>query len=176
MADEQMQDVTDALYDTDLEDADEEEDGETVKRKQAEEDASMPYPEGENYAKLCLLFYHGAPLVMSYIFDMIHPPATLVERLAMANIHKTLRRFKVLGMITPENWNILYPQDKRRLSSKKFGAVLTHLLLQNVCHMSAPYPNGWDELPEDQDRSLGNKLSHSYIYNFQIYNEFKSFL
>ena len=136
-------------------DLDEEEEEEYKKEEQV---PIQLYPEGENYAKLCRLLFEGSTMSMRHVFDQIHSPMSLVERLASASMHKTLRRMKVQGVLMPEQWDILYPRDKQTVSSAMYSPVMLYILLKSCCHISAPYPNHWDGLPEDRDHSLGAEL------------------
>jgi hypothetical protein len=64
----------------------------------------------------------------------------------------------VQGIINDERWAMLYPRDKRLVSSGKFDPVLLFLLLRSVCSISSPYPNEWEELPEEKDQSMGAQM------------------
>ena len=82
----------------------------------------------------------------------VHPPMSLVDHLAKASIHKPLRRLKVQGVISPEQWAMLYPANKRIVSSSSFDAILLYILLRHVCKLSEPYPEGWEGIPNKDGR------------------------
>ena len=95
---------------------------------------------------------------MRAIFDHFHPPINLVDRLAAPDTHKTLRRLKVQGALTPEQWALLYPNIKRRVTSQSFDAHLLVTLVKYICRLTPPYPNGWEGEPVEADDSLAADL------------------
>ena len=129
------------------------------------QEAKMPeIPAQELYAKLCQLYIEGSIIALRHFFDSIHPPATLNERLAKPELHKPLRRLRAQGLITDEQWRVVFPINKRHVSSAHYDGVLLVILLKSVCRLSAPYPTGWDELPLEDDHSMAADLVRLELY------------
>ena len=95
---------------------------------------------------------------MRATFDQFHPPISLVDHLAAPDAHKTLRRLKVQGALSAQHWSLLYPSNKRRVTSLNFDGHLLVTLLKHVCRLAAPYPNGWEGEPLERDESLSADL------------------
>ena len=121
--------------------------------------------ERKNHARLCQYFKEAAVLAMREVFDRAHPPISLAAHLAEPDTHKTLRRLKVQGVISAEQWQVLYPTSKRHVTSARYDAVLLYTLLRHVCRLAAPYPNEWSGEPLAADESLGAALVrlHGYL-------------
>ena len=122
----------------------------------------VDHPERDDthyFAVVCRLLHEGAPPILREIFNHIHPPITLVESLAKPDVFKVLRRLKVIGIIDQDNWALLYPQSKKLATSKAYDVTLLGILLRHVCHLTPPYPNGWDSAPVDSDTSLSADLT-----------------
>lgn len=111
-----------------------------------------------NHEVLSKLLYEGSGTAMREVFNTIHPPITLESRLSKVQILKSLRRLQQQGTLTPDQWRVLYPKNKISPGSTNFDPKLLRVLLQHVCHLSPPYPNGWEGIPLSTDTSLSADL------------------
>ena len=110
-----------------------------------------------NHAALCRAAVETGAGVLREVFDTIHPPISLQSRLAKIQAFKTLQRLQHRGVVNPAQWAVLYPKHNQPHSGD-FDNVLLQILLRNVCHLSPPYPNGWDGTPLMSDTSLSANL------------------
>ena len=70
----------------------------------------------------------------------------------------TLHRLQILHIISDKQWKILYPKHRDKSSSQQYDRVLLVILLKNICHLSPPYPNGWDGTPDPCDLGMSADL------------------
>lgn len=49
---------------------------------------------------------------------------------------------------------LLYPIKKKHTASTQYNSHMLIILLETICHLSPPYPNGWPAQPLPADRSL----------------------
>ena len=69
-----------------------------------------------------------------------------------------LRRLHILHIISEKQWKNLYPKHRDKVSSQQYDRVLLVILLKNICHLSPPYPNGWDGSPDPGDLGMSADL------------------
>lgn len=117
-----------------------------------------------NFAVICRLLSEGAPLVMRDIFNHIHPAITLGDSLERPDTLKVLRRLKTHGLLSQHHWELLYPSNKKLARSKDYDVTLLGVLLKYVCHLTPPYPDGWEAWPVDNDTSLSADLARINCY------------
>ena len=111
------------------------------------------------YAYLCRLLLEGGGQALRQVFNSIHPTISLADRLSKPDALKVLRRLRLQNIITGKQWETLYPKHRRNISSTNYDAPLLVLLLQNICHMSPPYPNGWRGVPLPTDTSISADIA-----------------
>ena len=121
-----------------------------------------------NFAVVCRLLCEGAPKAMRDIFNRIHPPINLPESLSIPATSRTLRRLKTHSILSEDNWTLLFPGDKQTPKSRNFSATLLGILLRHICHLTPPYPNGWDNWPVLDDTSLSADLARLSCYRQQL--------
>lgn len=113
----------------------------------------------ERLARLCWLVADAGASALRVTFDCFYSPMNLkknINRLEMRNI---LAKLRSQGRITQAEWEKLYPSEQRNISSNKFGFDMLIVLLQNICHMSSPYPGGWSKEPLPEDKSLSADIT-----------------
>ena len=115
--------------------------------------------EKARYAYLCRLLLEGGAQALRQVFNSIHPAISLADRLSKPDVVKVLRRMRLQNVITGKQWETLYPKHRRNISSAKYDAPLLVLLLQNICHMSPPYPSGWKGAPLPTDTSISADIA-----------------
>ncbi len=141
-----MEDKINIKEATDLGDDNEEAEGQETDFEpevKKNDEGLMETPEGRR-ADLCRLLVEGSRVALRSVFNSIHPPIHLRSHLAEPDTVKTLRRLRQLNVLSPSQWDVLYPVQRKRVSSQHYDACLLTVLLQHVCHLSPPYPNGWN--------------------------------
>ena len=143
----------------------------TDSNKEESKDAENHFKEGSagadggdevekaRYAYLCRLPLEGGAQALRQVFNSIHPAISLADRLSKPDALKLLRRMRLQNVITAKQWDTLYPKHRRNISSANYDAPLLVLLLQNICHMSPPYPSGWKGVPLPTDTSISADIA-----------------
>ena len=109
--------------------------------------------ETTNYARLCRLLVAVGSQVLRDTFDKIHPPGSLGTVLSSSSVHCTLKSLRKKRVLTPLQWDRLYPMDKTSVSSQGFDITLLMVLLRSISGL-APPATGWDKLPPQADKTL----------------------
>ena len=116
--------------------------------------ASSAYAVSEdktNGTRLARLLVDVGTHVLRKVLHSVHPPATL-QHVLNNNLRK-LQRLKSRRVIFADQWEKLFPTSGDPPDSKTFDITLLHLLLREICHLTAP-PTGWHKMPVDGDVSL----------------------
>ena len=121
-----------------------------------------------NGTRLARLLVDGGTNVFREVLHSIHPPKTL-QHVLKNNLRK-LQSLKSRRVIFEDEWEKLFPTAGDPPDSQTFDITLLHLLLREICCLTAP-PTGWHKMPADGDASveanivriklLRNKLFHS---------------
>ena len=133
---------------------------------------SSVYAESEektNGTRLARLLIDEGTHVLRKVLHSVHPPATLQH--VLNNNHGKLQRLKSRRAIFDDQWEKLFPTASGYTrDSKTFDITLLHLLLREICHLTAP-ATGWHKMPADGDVSreanivrikcFRNELCHS---------------
>ena len=96
-----------------------------------------------------LIIDEGTKVLMKFLHSM-HPESTLQN--ALNNNRPKLEELKRKRVIFDEQWDKLFPSSGKPSDSKEFDITLLHLLLREICHLSAP-STGWHKMPADCDAS-----------------------
>jgi hypothetical protein len=69
---------------------------------------------------------------------------------------------------------MLYPLNKKHTSSQQYDSRTLCILLQSICHLCPPYPNGWGVTPLSTDSSLSAdivrlQLLHERVARMGLY-------
>lgn len=96
----------------------------------------------------------------------IHLPATLQgvfnnNRGRLEYLHFTKK------IITESQWEILFPPSGDPPDSKTFDVTLLHLLLREVCSLTAP-STGWHKIPADSDVSTEANIVRVKCYRNEL--------
>ena len=120
-----------------------------------------------NGTKLARLLIDEGTKVLRKFLESTHPGSTLQD--ALDNNHPNLEGLRWKQFLFDEQWEKLFP-SLGKPDPQKFDITLLHLLLHEICHLSAP-PTGWHKMPADADASpeasivrikcYGNELCHS---------------
>ena len=124
--------------------------------------------EKTNGTRLARLLVDGGTHVLRKVLHSVHPPATL-HHVLNNNLPK-LQSLKSRHVIFDDQWEKLFPTSGDPPDSKTFDIILLHLLLREICHLTAP-STGWHKMPADGDVSretnivrikcFRNELCHS---------------
>ena len=120
----------------------------------ASSSASSAYAVSEdktNGTRLARLLVDVGTHVLRKVLHSVHPPATL-QHVLNNNLHK-LQSLKSKRVIFHDQWETIFPPSGDPPDSKTFDITLLHLLLREICHLTAP-PTGWHKMPVDGDVSL----------------------
>ena len=107
--------------------------------------------EKTNGTRLARLLVDGGTHVLRKVLHSIHPPAALQH--VLANNLRSLHGLKSRRVISDGQWEKLFPTSGDPPDSKTFDITLLHLLLREICYLTAP-PTGWHKIPTDGDSSL----------------------
>ncbi|XP_071181200.1 uncharacterized protein [Mytilus edulis] len=110
--------------------------------------------ERENVARIVWLLMDAGTFALRSTFDSVHPPLNLREHLSQAHIKAVLQRLHTSNVINDKLWEMLYPLNKKNTSSQQYDSRALCILLQSICHLCPPYPNGWGVAPLPTDSSL----------------------
>ncbi|XP_050408561.2 uncharacterized protein LOC126823646 [Patella vulgata] len=124
--------------------------------------------EKEYLAKLCWLLHDAGTYALRSTFNSIHPAISLKDHLAQVHIQSVLAKLYQQKAISEKQWKVLYPPGKGAVSSQYYDSRLLVILLQTICHLSPPYPNGWATVPLAMDTSLSADVVRLQIFLQQI--------
>ena len=124
--------------------------------------------EKTNGTRLARLLVDGGTHVLRKFLHSLYPPDKL--QVVLNNNHAKLHWLRSKGVIFKDQWEMLFPTSGDPPDSETFDITLLHLLLREICHLTAP-KTGWHKKPADDDDSLEaniarikyfrNKLCHS---------------
>ena len=107
--------------------------------------------EKTNGTRLGRLLVDVGTHVLRKAFHSVHPTATL--KYVLNKNLRMLQSLKSRRVIFDDQWEKLFPTSGDPPDSKTFDITLLHLLLREICHLTAP-PTGWHKMPADGDVSL----------------------
>ena len=124
--------------------------------------------EKTNGTRLARLLVDGGTHVLRKFLHSVYPPDKL--QVVLNSNHAKLQWLRSKGVIFKDQWEMLFPTSGDPPDSETFDITLLHLLLREICHLTAP-KTGWHKKPADDDDSLEaniarikyfrNKLCHS---------------
>ncbi|CAH3110256.1 unnamed protein product [Pocillopora meandrina] len=106
--------------------------------------------EKTNGTRLARLLIDEGTKVLRKCLHSMHPESTLQD--ALKNNRPKLEGLRRKQVIFDKQWEKLFPSLDKPPDSKDFDITLLHLLLREICHLSAP-STGWHEMPADTDAS-----------------------
>ncbi|OWF40290.1 NLR family CARD domain-containing protein 4-like isoform X2 [Mizuhopecten yessoensis] len=125
--------------------------------------------EREYLARTAWLLLDAGTSALRTVFDSVHPPLNLRDHLAQAHVRSVLVRLhEEQKVLTDNQWKLLYPLKKKHVLSQKYDSHLLLTLLQSVCHLCPPYPNGWHALPMSTDSSLAADIVRMQLLYQQV--------
>ncbi|XP_078353312.1 uncharacterized protein LOC144638080 [Oculina patagonica] len=124
-----------------------------------------PSTETTNGTKLRRLLIDGGTTVLRKVFDDIYPPTKLAASLHSHN--STLDDLFAQGILSKEQWGLLFPPDGSKPNSKTFDITLLFLLLTAICHLSPPR-TGWNHKPHAKNKSLAANLVRIKLFRNKL--------
>lgn len=113
-----------------------------------------PDKDRENLSRVCWMLHDVGTHSLRSVFDSIHPPLNLKDHLSQPHIRTVLQRLHEQGVLDEKQWKLLYPTKKKHTNSQQYDSRTLVTLLQTICHLCPPYPNGWSAAPLSADSSL----------------------
>ena len=124
-----------------------------------------------NYSRICQLLIDKGGDALRSAFHVMHPPSTLAAVFnSQISVLKKLR--KNHRVITPSQWDLLFPALGRP-DSNKFDITLLTILLRNICGLSAP-TTGWNVMPPTGETSTPADIVRIKIFRNQVYGHIAS--
>ena len=102
--------------------------------------------EKTNGPRLARLLVDGGTHALRKVLHSVYPSATL-QHVLNNNLRK-LQSLKSRRVTFDDQWEKLFPSSSDPPDSKTFDITLLHLLLCEICHLTAP-PTGWHKMPAD---------------------------
>lgn len=124
--------------------------------------------EKTNGTRLLRLVIDGGTYVLREFLHSIHPPTTL-----QGVFNNNIRRLNYLRytakprVISQSQWEQLFPVSGDPPDSATFDITLLHLLLREVCSLTAP-STGWHNLPTDGDVSREANIVRIKCYRNEL--------
>ena len=124
--------------------------------------------ETTNYARLCRLLVNVSAHILRETFDRRRPTGDLHTFLSSRPVHAVLQSLRKKRILSPLQWEKLYPAIKSAVSSKNFDITLLMVLLRNICGLVRP-ATGWDTLPPETDATLEADIVRIKCYRNTVY-------
>ena len=106
--------------------------------------------EKTNGLRLVRLLFDGGTAILRKFLYSVYPPEHL--QVVLKKNKAKLQRLKSKGVIFSTEWEMLFPPSGDPPSAEVFDITLLHLLLRNICYLTAP-STGWHEMPPHDDDS-----------------------
>ena len=119
-----------------------------------------------NHSRICqLLIGKGGNAFRSVLQTKVNgsPSPSTLDSFLKAN-KKILRNLRV---ITPTQWNLLFPASGLP-DSKDFDITLLTILLRNICGLPSP-ATGWNVMPPACDTSISAEILRIKMFRNEVY-------
>ena len=121
--------------------------------------------EKTNGTRLARLIIDGGTHVLRKVLDSVYPEPTLLAN----DLKKNLIKFQALKskrVINKDQWDMIFPTPGPP-DSKEFDITLLHLLIREVCYLTAPL-TGWHKMPADDDQSLEANITRIKCFRNEL--------
>ena len=121
--------------------------------------------EKTNGTRLARLIIDGGTHVLRKVLDSVYPEPTLLAN----DLKKNLIKFQALKskrVINKDQWDMIFPTPGPP-DSKEFDITLLHLLIREVCCLTAPL-TGWHKMPADDDQSLEANIARIKCFRNEL--------
>lgn len=102
--------------------------------------------EKTNGTKLIRLLVDGGTHILRKFLHSVYPPGKL--QVVLNKNRPKLQWLKSNGVLFQPQWEMLFPSSGDPPNSEGFDITLLHLLLLNICYLSAP-STGWHKMPAE---------------------------
>ena len=121
--------------------------------------------EKTNGTRLARLLIDGGTHVLRKFLDSVYPEPTLLANELKKNLIK-FQALKSKRVISKDQWDMLFPTPGPP-DSKEFDITLLHLLIREVCCLTAPL-TGWHKMPADDDQSLEANIARIKCFRNEL--------
>ncbi|RMX44683.1 hypothetical protein pdam_00012755 [Pocillopora damicornis] len=121
--------------------------------------------EKTNGTKLMRLLVDGGTHVLRNLLHSVYPTDKL--QVVLNNNKAKLQLLRSRGVIFKNQWEMLFPAVGDPPDSKTFDISLLHLLLREICHLTAP-STGWHNMPAEDDNSLGANITRIKCFRNEL--------
>ena len=124
--------------------------------------------EKTNGTRLARLLVDGGTYVLRKFLDSVYPEPKLLAKGLNKNSVK-FQHLKSKHVISDHQWEKLFPPSGLRglPDSKEFDITLLHLLIREICYLSAPL-TGWHKMPADDDQSLEANIARIKCFRNEL--------
>lgn len=116
-----------------------------------------------SYAQLCRLLVDCGSQALRVIFDRIYPPEELCTALSHDRVQTTLKLLFEKKILSPAQWEMVYPVVPSFVTSAKFDPTLLMVLLRSICNLRSP-AKGWDNFPSSTDKNIEDDIARLRCY------------
>ena len=120
-----------------------------------------------NHARLCRLLIAVGSEVLRETFDRTRPPGNLRTVLSSPPVHAVLKFLRKSRVLSPLQWDTLYPTIPSSVSSRNFDITLLTVLLRNICGLGPP-ATGWNSLPPVTDTTIEADIARLTFYRNEV--------
>ena len=121
--------------------------------------------EKTNGTKLMRLLVDGGTHVLRNLLHSVYPTDKL--QVVLNNNKAKLQLLRSRGIIYKNQWEMLFPASCDPPDSKTFDISLLHLLLREICHLTAP-STGWHNMPAEDDNGLGANITRIKCFRNEL--------
>ena len=121
-----------------------------------------------NHARLCRLLIAVGSEVLRETFDRKRPPGNWRTVLSSPPVHAVLQSLLKRRVLSPLQWDTLYPAIPSSVSSRNFDITLLTVLLRNICGLVPP-ASGWNSLPPAMDTTIEADIARLMFYRSEVY-------
>ena len=121
--------------------------------------------EKTNGTKLIRLLVDGGTHVLRNLLHSVYPTDKL--QVVLNNNKAKLKRLRSSGVIFKNQWEMLFPASGGPPDSRTFDISLLHLLLREICHLTAP-STGWHNMPAEDDNGLGANITRIKCFRNEL--------
>ena len=127
--------------------------------------------EKTNGTKLLRLLVDRGRHVLRNLLHSVYPMDKL--QVVLNNNKKKLQRLRSEDVIFENQWEMLFPASGDPPDSKTFDITLLHLLLREICHLTAP-STGWHNMPAEDDNSLEANITRIKYFRNELFHSFST--
>ena len=121
--------------------------------------------EKTNGTKLTRLLVDGGTHVLREFLHSIYPRDKL--QLVLVKNRLKLQSLKLRRVIFDKQWDKLFPPSGDPPDSDTFDISLLHLLIREICHLTAP-STGWHKMPAEDDDSVEANIARIKCFRNEL--------